>query len=757
VIQVRLTEVADVTALETRWRALEARSDASFFQSWTWTGCLAAERFPDPVLAEATENGETVGLALFNRRRGCLYLGETGAAPFDRLAIEHNGPLATRPDVAAAILRFVAARHDAMLSGLSDAAPGLALKIQAAPFADLSAPGYMDRRSANTRQQIRRSDRAFGNPRIARAETEETAHAWLDKMAVPHQATWTARGEPGCFADPFFGRFHHALIARGMSRGEIDLWRIESDRGIVGILYNFRYRGRALAYQSGFAYDPADARRKPGLTCHRLAIEACQREGVLCYDFLAGDSRYKRSLADGAGTMLWVLAGPWWSPRLLVHRARAAAAGLRDIVRGGGSHRVKHGLLSTTSVLALLALGGGRVAAAPIVRIADGAPTGVAGQTDVLRDSLALFAPQPAAIGEVLPQAATDEVRLAAGPALSQSPSATYTYKPQTPLAQTARDRSAAFSRRNPGNVSNLNGTIGTAREGLFAVPALEVMINETPARAFNYIFRPTLNTDPAAAPADSADIVQRIAPRGDPGHSVFIGVRPAVTESANNGRDTSIFGATGTATPTVVLESVPGRNARVAAGPSAIDGAILYQLEKPLATTIGFSTRDVRPTSVPAGAAETSTLGYTYVPMPRAGRDSTAAAPRLSATVAASEGDAPDRTLPAQVAVGRVAASTVGAAYRRTPSQEGGIDRFPVGNGASAQEQVFVPIAIKSVLSDPGSGVGSLLEADSDESGGGVSLSFLGLAAAAVVLPLSGAIVGYRLIRRAAIKRMTG
>ena len=32
------------------WRDLESRSDASFFQSWTWTGCLVEERFLRPGL-----------------------------------------------------------------------------------------------------------------------------------------------------------------------------------------------------------------------------------------------------------------------------------------------------------------------------------------------------------------------------------------------------------------------------------------------------------------------------------------------------------------------------------------------------------------------------------------------------------------------------------------------------------------------------------------------------------------------------------
>ncbi len=334
-IQVAVSGVRDFAALGAQWRALEERADPSFFQSWTWTGCLAEERFPDPILAEAYDGGQIVGLGLFNRRRGfgrdVAYLGDTGGSPWDRLAVEHNGPLVARgrADAAAAILHAVLRRADAILPGMDAAEPGLPYKSQPAPFAIADA-AYLDRRSANTRQQIRRSDRAYGTPAILRAETEAEAHAWLDEMAVLHQATWIARGVPGSFADPSFGRFHHALIDRGLPRGEIDLWRIAAEAGPVGILYNFRLRGRASAYQSGFAYDPTDARRKPGLTCHRLAIEASARDGVAVYDFLAGDDRYKRSLADGAQTMHWLLAGPWWSPQILAHRARRLAAGWRN-------------------------------------------------------------------------------------------------------------------------------------------------------------------------------------------------------------------------------------------------------------------------------------------------------------------------------------------------------------------------------------------------------------------------------------------
>lgn len=335
---ITLSEVRDFADLGERWRVLEEKSDVSFFQSWTWTGCLPEERFPDPVLAEAREDGETVGLALFNRRRGFgrdrLFLGETGDQALDGLAVEYNGPVAVRgrPWVRDTILRAAAARYDLVLSGIADPVSGYAIKAQPAPFARPDS-GWFERRSANTRQQIQRSDRtfaAFGPIVASRAATEAAAHDWLDAMSAMHQGTWTARGKPGSFADPFFGRFHHEVIRRGMPRNEIELWRVTAGSRIIGILYNFRFRGRVAAYQSGFAYDLADSRLKPGLTCHRKAIEACAADGVSIYDFLAGDDRYKRSLADGANTMRWLILGPWWSPRLLTLRTRALLARARD-------------------------------------------------------------------------------------------------------------------------------------------------------------------------------------------------------------------------------------------------------------------------------------------------------------------------------------------------------------------------------------------------------------------------------------------
>lgn len=332
-------------ALGERWRALESRSVQSFFQSWTWVGCRAAERFPHPLLLAARRDGQDVALALLNRGRSrlspiTLWLGESGLARFDDVYVEHNGVLGADGEhgLLDACLRTILAESGAtrlVLSGVDDAhlraaqASGTEMRViktQTAPFVNLAQGSFLDGLSANTRYQLRRSARRYaerGPLHLHRAVTVAEARTVLDQLACLHQITWTERGRPGAFANPDFLHFHHALIDEALPRGEIDLLRITAGEMLVGCLYNFRYRGHVLAYQSGFDYATATPHEKPGLTCHHLAIEAAQTDGITRYDFLAGDNRYKSSLAQDATTLHWLDLAPRWSLRGLATRALA--------------------------------------------------------------------------------------------------------------------------------------------------------------------------------------------------------------------------------------------------------------------------------------------------------------------------------------------------------------------------------------------------------------------------------------------------
>jgi CelD/BcsL family acetyltransferase involved in cellulose biosynthesis len=357
-IDIIVSSLQHFPTLERKWRDLEARSAGSFFQSWTWTGCLMEERFPDPVVVEAQEDGRIVALALFNRKGRALYLGETGQQQLDDVFIEFNGVLTEAGQEARLTQACLYAARDLrsgklyghgrrrlVLSGINSATLAAARQIGAvrcirdrpAYYVDFRAgrDGFLERRSANTRQQLRRSERDYentGDITIERAVRLAQAHEFLDELAALHQASWKARGQPGAFANPFFSRFHRALIERGLGRGEIDLLRIAAGAQIIGYLYNFRYRGHSLAYQSGFDHANAGRHRKPGVTSHHQAIQFAAQWGAARYEFLAGDDRYKRSLADRSETLHWIEVANLYSPVFLLQRLRDSATGWRHIV-----------------------------------------------------------------------------------------------------------------------------------------------------------------------------------------------------------------------------------------------------------------------------------------------------------------------------------------------------------------------------------------------------------------------------------------
>lgn len=343
-MRTEFTTVRSFATVAADWEALENRaSDASVFQGWGWVGCLAEERYTDPVLLRAFDPaGRLQGLALFNRRAGALHLAESGDAALDAPFIEHNAPLvADGPEgrqAMRALLRAawrVAGARRLVLSGIEPEVLALAsgtpwrCHARIAPALDLQRlpdAGLLQSLSANARYQIRRSARALealggGALRLETAATETQALAWFEDLALLHAETWRLRGQAGAFADPAALRFHRALIPRCLARDELALQRVVAGEDlVVGYLYNLRRNGRVFAYQSGLRQPGDPAREKPGLTCHALAIDAARAAGDTVYDFLAGDARYKRSLANRQAILLWVDLVPRWSPRGVLAR-----------------------------------------------------------------------------------------------------------------------------------------------------------------------------------------------------------------------------------------------------------------------------------------------------------------------------------------------------------------------------------------------------------------------------------------------------
>lgn len=359
--------LGDARALEQEWRGLESRAELSFFQTWDWIGSIVdvLSDGPRPTVWRIRHGSTLVGVGLVwhgtRQRRGILrsrtlHLHETGVAEIDRVTVEHNDLVVAHgyhQAVVEAVLRGWAGRSDAdelLVSGLrcdafevwQQAATDAGLWARtrwAHPYysVDLEAirtagHAYIDAVGSNTRYHYRRAVKAYaqrGLVTLDHAGSLPQALEWLDALAALHQAQWAARGEPGAFGTPFQRRFHAVVVERGWGRGTVDLCRARAGDRVLGYLYNFRRNGTIWNYQSGHVSE-SDAKLKPGLVTHCLAVEDALLSGCGVYDLMVGGSHFKPSLTNAQGTMVWA-----------TFQQRRASLALEQWLREASSHWVR--------------------------------------------------------------------------------------------------------------------------------------------------------------------------------------------------------------------------------------------------------------------------------------------------------------------------------------------------------------------------------------------------------------------------------
>lgn len=321
-----LVDLPDERVLAVEWDELVSRAPASFFQSWNWIGCDIARRFARARLLRVTRGGATVALALvaINEKHSRLLLNETGDADEDTVFAERAGVLIAGGEDDAKILAVCAdllaldadARRCSSWSMAGVDAAHRDAFARARPLQTvLARPNFaarLDRdplaaTSSNFRSQARRAARRAGTITIECGGGVEQQLARLDALARLHQRRWTARGAPGAFASPAFLRFHRALLERAVPTGHAEIVTVRAGNRVLAHLYNFIWRGRVLAYQAGVDLDE-DAKAKPGLLAHLAAMRHYAQRGLVEYDFLAGEARYKRSLATRIDEQLWISA-----------------------------------------------------------------------------------------------------------------------------------------------------------------------------------------------------------------------------------------------------------------------------------------------------------------------------------------------------------------------------------------------------------------------------------------------------------------
>jgi CelD/BcsL family acetyltransferase involved in cellulose biosynthesis len=322
------------------WSELAGSSPHSFFLTREWIGCwlevFASVLAPEILIFRS--GSMVVGACLLvcrNEWRGPfrlrrIYLNTAGEDEADQTCISYNNILC-RPgweETVALALRehldrrpwdeFVANDFetgpmlDAIRSVFADTTVGTSSRNSY--YVDLnrlrqSNSQYEEALSYNTRRQVRRSFRMYGESgqvKTERAEDTSCALSMLDDLAALHEQSWIARGHPGAFASPRFFAFHRALVQRCFPLGMVQLLRVTASQKTIGMLYDFTYNGKAYSYQSGLRYSD-DNRLKPGLVTHACAVHHWLEQGMREYDFLGAEARYKASLSTDSRQLNWLV------------------------------------------------------------------------------------------------------------------------------------------------------------------------------------------------------------------------------------------------------------------------------------------------------------------------------------------------------------------------------------------------------------------------------------------------------------------
>jgi CelD/BcsL family acetyltransferase involved in cellulose biosynthesis len=334
-VAVRWLSSSEAAMAERIWKQLESRlGGRGLACSWLWTGTWL-EHYGDLVphrFAVGEVAGTECGIALVTngvqRRRGpfrvrSVHIGTAGEPPSESVYVEYNRLLVEpqrRAGFAAALLselRRDAGWHELTLDGFvpEDAEPFLAAELRLESRRQICATTDLRKAEAtggdvsqilrsSTRKKLRRSFRALGEVRAEWAETPEEALEILEELVQLHQARWTRAGHRGVFASPRVAGFHRALVRRLAATGGVVLFRASAASGTVGCEYGFVEGDRVLLYQSGLA-EHSDRQVRPGFVADVLCMQCCYERGFSEYDFLAGESIYKRQLSTDARELVW--------------------------------------------------------------------------------------------------------------------------------------------------------------------------------------------------------------------------------------------------------------------------------------------------------------------------------------------------------------------------------------------------------------------------------------------------------------------
>jgi hypothetical protein len=155
------------------------------------------------------------------------------------------------------------------------------------------------------KKTIEKYESEFGKLKIEYAANVVECQDWLESLMKLNIARLDSKNRASSFNIPFLQEFQNELIEIAFPKQEILMARIKAGETLIGYIYGYLYNQTAYIYQTGFVFEP-DNKFSPGLMAHHLVAQDALDSGVNCYDFLAGDYRYKQSLSNQKDELIWL-------------------------------------------------------------------------------------------------------------------------------------------------------------------------------------------------------------------------------------------------------------------------------------------------------------------------------------------------------------------------------------------------------------------------------------------------------------------
>jgi CelD/BcsL family acetyltransferase involved in cellulose biosynthesis len=367
-----VTDAARLEALRPAWRALASASatdEPTLSPEWqrTWLRVFGGLQGRRPCVALFHDGERLIDLAPLVRRlcwrrpglpfRRLEWLG-SGEPEEDGVCSEYLNVIAERGAEAAVAAAFANTLRTgafgpwdelvlpmmdgdaAMTQLLADAFRGAGLDVEltatsAAPYIPLPPTwdAYLKSLSSNDRRLVVHSLRDFdawaaGESQLHRANSIAELAEGMRILKALHAERWKKERQGGAFQSRRFSAFHDAVTADLFRAGAQELLWLTVRGEPVGAVYNIVWNDKVHFYQSGRKTDvPPKIRPGVVLLAHAIrgAIEAGRRE----FDFLAGDSRYKRQMALASRPIVQIRV----ARRNLRERLRRAAEHCIDRIR----------------------------------------------------------------------------------------------------------------------------------------------------------------------------------------------------------------------------------------------------------------------------------------------------------------------------------------------------------------------------------------------------------------------------------------